>query len=434
MKSIEFRREVPVNGKFDVVVCGGGPAGFIAAIAAAREGARTALIERHGFFGGLATAGYVTPISVFSYNGKRSIGGIPWEFVERLEGMGGAIIEEPLNNISFDPELYKLCAERMVRESGAVMLTNTVLVGAEMEGKRISSVVISNADGLGAVEGDVFIDATGMADIALWAGVPMLDWHDSVPMQPASMCFILSGVDTSSPMISKAMHHNMQGVNCHCLEVRDKLIELSQKEELPSFGGPWFCSVLHDGSVAVNITRASLDATNAESFNEGEDRLREDVFTFARILKENFPEFRNSYVSGTIEAGARETRHIKGIHTITADEFLSAYRYEDSVSRSSHPIDIHSPSGESQKCMFLEKTAYVPYRSMIAEGFPNLIVAGRTISASCEAFASIRVQASCMGIGQAAGVAAAMTGKGDVSKLDARMLSSHLASLGAELD
>ena len=118
METLNFFQTAPLVGEYDVVVCGGGPAGFIAAIAAARQGARTALIERFGFLGGMATAGLVSPISVFSYNGRQVIGGIPWEFVRRLEAMGGALVEQPLNNVAFDPELYRLCAQRMVLEAG----------------------------------------------------------------------------------------------------------------------------------------------------------------------------------------------------------------------------------------------------------------------------------------------------------------------------
>ena len=118
MQTLEIQKSVPVVASYDVVVCGGGPAGFIAAIAAAREGAKTALIEQYGFLGGMATAGLVAPISVFSYNNALVIGGIPWEFIKRLEEMGGALIEQPLHNVAFDPELYKLCAQRMVTEAG----------------------------------------------------------------------------------------------------------------------------------------------------------------------------------------------------------------------------------------------------------------------------------------------------------------------------
>ena len=112
-QTITQTKEIPVIGEYDVVVCGGGPSGFIAAIAAARGGARTALIERHGFLGGMATASLVAPISVFNYNGRRVIDGIPWEFIERLMDVGGAREEKPIGNITFSPEKYKLIAQRL---------------------------------------------------------------------------------------------------------------------------------------------------------------------------------------------------------------------------------------------------------------------------------------------------------------------------------
>ena len=136
----ELRKIAPVVGDYDVVVVGGGPAGFIAAIAAARKGAKVALIERYGFLGGMATIGYVAPISVFAKNNELVIGGIPWEFVKRLESMGGAFIEWPKANIDFDIELYKLCCQRMVLEAGVELYMHSAMVGCEMDGKSINSV------------------------------------------------------------------------------------------------------------------------------------------------------------------------------------------------------------------------------------------------------------------------------------------------------
>ena len=147
MKTIEVKKSVPVVASYDVVVLGGGPAGFIAAIAAARKGAKTAIVEQYGFFGGMATAGMVSPISVFSYNNALVIGGIPWEFIKRLEEMGGALIEQPLHNIAFDPELYKLCAQRMVLEAGVAPYMHSYLTGCIREEGRIRYALIENKNG-----------------------------------------------------------------------------------------------------------------------------------------------------------------------------------------------------------------------------------------------------------------------------------------------
>lgn len=436
MKTITVTKQVPIVGSYDVVVLGGGPAGVIASIAAARHGAKVALVERFGFLGGMATAGLVMPLSVFTYNNERVIGGIPWQFLERLEAMGGGYIEKPLGNVAFDPELYKLCMQRMVLEAGVTLYMNSYLSGCTIDEKReIKSVIIENKNGSEALESKFFIDSTGDADLAAMAGVPMQEQGDA-PLQPLSTYFILSGVDTSSPLVSQAMHHNKQGVNCHCLPIREYLLEHAQALNIPEFGGPWFSTTLHEGCVGVNMTRTAANACDNRDYTAAECRLREDVYRMAEILKTNFKEFENSFVSAIApQAGIRETRRIKGVHTMSAEEYLSGYKYEDSISRGAHPIDIHATKGNTQTTQFLKQAAYVPYRALIAETFPNLLVAGRALSADRAAFASMRVQASCMGTGQAAGVAAALCVQNNctVQQVDIPQLITTLRALGANV-
>ena len=435
METIRIEKNIPVVGRYDVVVCGGGPAGFIAAIAAARKGASVALVEQYGFLGGMATTSYVAPLSVFTYKGRKVIGGIPWEFIERLEELGGGLIEKPLGNVAFDPELYKLLCQRMVLEAGVKLYLHSYLSGCVCGDGRISQVIIENKSGSQALEAAVFIDCTGDADLAYMAGVPMQD-KSGRPLQPMSSYFILNGVDTDSPMVREAMHHNKQGENCYCLPMRKKMLELQEELDIPDFGGPWYCTTLHDGCVAVNVTRVSADACDAEQLSAAECSLREDCFRMVGIFRKLFPEFRNCYVASVaVNGGVRETRNIKGMHVISAQEYLNACHYEDSISRGAHPIDIHASKGASQSVTFLEEPAYVPYRALIAEGFPNLLVAGRCLSADRVAFASLRVQASCMGSGQAAGVAAALASASGVAvqDVDVPALVAELKDMGAQL-
>ena len=322
----------------------------------------------------------------------------------------------------------------MVLEAGIDLYLHSWLSGCQTERGRISHVFIENKNGTEALAGKVMIDATGDADLAHFAGVPMLPADR--PLQPASTYFVLAGVDTGSPRIAEAMHHNKQGVNCHCLPVREELIRHAEEWGIPDFGGPWFCTLLHPGVVAVNMTRTQTDACDNRDFTAAECRLREDVYKMANILREHFPEFRNCHVSMVApQAGVRETRRIRGVHVISGEEYVNGVRYPDSVSRGAHPIDIHAASGATQQVTFLKQPAYVPYRALVAAGFPNLLVAGRCISADRQAFASLRVQASCMGMGQAAGVAAAQAVHGktevDVLTLDTGILTSRLREIGA---
>lgn len=406
--SVLITKNAPIVGEYDVVVCGGGPAGFIAAIAAARNGARTALVERYGFLGGMATMGYVNPVSVFTYNDSQVVGGIPWEFVQKLENMGGGFIEKPLGNVAFEQEHYKLLAQRMTLEAGVDLYMHSYLSGCVMDGSRIAQIVIENKNGTEALSSKEFIDCTGDGDLAALASVEMQP-DEGAPLQPLSSYFILGGVDLDTPMMQEAIRHNKQGENCHCLPVREKLLERKEELGIPEFGGPWFCRTGQDGVVTVNMTRTAGNAIDNRDFVRAECVLREDAFRMAALLKDNFDEFKDSYlIAVSVQGGIRETRRIKGIHTITADEYVTAYHYHDSIARGAHPIDIHVASGPAQNITFLKTPAYVPYRALIAPTHSNLIVAGRCLSADKKAFASLRVQASCMDMGQAAGTAAAM--------------------------
>lgn len=429
--TITQTKEVPVIAEYDVVVCGGGPSGFIAAIAAARTGARTALVERYGFLGGMATAALVAPISVFNYNDRRIIDGIPWEFVQRLIDVGGAREERPLGNITFSPEKYKLIAQRMVVEAGVDVYFHSYLTGCKKEGTRVTHIVMENKNGAEALAAKYFIDCTGDADLSLHAGVPMQPMKSE--LQPATLIFLLGGVDTDAlPMI----RHSQQGVNYHDLNMRQILEDLGKEKDLPLFGGPWYCGVMDHGLVLVNMTRTYANMADNRQATRAECMLREDVFTFLEIFRERIPAFKNAFLVYTApQTGTRETRRIKGVHTLTGEEYINATDFPDSISRGCHPVDIHSSASNNQRCEFLKDAAFVPYRCLIAPGFPNLLVGGRAFSADGISSASVRVQASVMGLGQAAGVAAALCvqARTDVGDVDIKHLRETLMKYGANL-
>ncbi len=430
MESIRFIRDLPVEGEYDVVVCGGGPAGIGAAIAAAESGMAVALVERFNFLGGMATAGYVNPMSEFSYNGERVIHGIPWRFAKRLEAVGGGLIEAPRCNISFDPEKYKLIAQRMIHEAGVRLIMNTFVADCLMDGERIDAVVAANKTGLQAIRGHYFIDTTGDADLAFRAGVPMLP-QKRAP-QPATLCFVLSGVDTSTPRMH-IIHQRNHRFNHQAVFIRDALFARRKAgEEVPLFGGPWLATTLQEGTVTVNLTRAAVNAVDNDDLQRQEAQLREDAFRLVEIICADVPEFKNARIVSTgVSCGIRESRRIQGMHILTGEEYVNGVRFEDAIARSCHPVDIHLPGDEGQQLTFPERAGYIPFRSLVPETPPNLLVAGRAISADADAFAAVRVQAPCMETGQAAGAAAAICRKnGDipVQKTDIPTLLSTLAA------
>ena len=408
MKEIEVSRRIPVTESADVVVCGAGPAGWIAAIAAARQGLSVILADRYGFPGGTAVSGYVLPISGFYFGEDRVAGDIAYEFAKRMEAAGAAIFEMPRGNVSFDPEYYRIIATRMLDEAGVTFASNVYIDGVVADdgpdGRRLSHITVAGKSRHEAFEGKIFIDATGDGDVCAMAGVPMQP--DDPARQPLSLCFALAGVDTSTDLLKNSIHHDgKHGVRSRVVPIREVLLS---DPEVGDFCGPWFNTAVSAGTVVVNITRADCDVTDRRAYTAAEKKLREDMMMLVGKLRANFPEFANcSVVSSAINAGIRESRRIRGRHTLTGEDFLSGEVPVCPVAACSHPVDIHAPSGAGQTLILLQRPGYIPYGSIVADGFPNLIAAGRCISVDPTAFASIRVQGTCMTVGEAAGKAAA---------------------------
>lgn len=432
MEMICYQKEVPVVGHYHTVICGGGPAGWIAAIASARQGRSTALIERYGFLGGTATTGLVVPLSGCYHGGKRVVGGITWEFVEKMVAAGAAQVELPKGHVSFDPEFYKVISMDMIKEAGVDVYTNAYLVHCNKEGARVKSVIIESKNGTEALTADYFIDATGDGDLAYMAGVPMLDCE--VELQPMSMCFLLGGVDLTTDLLKNSIHHD--GIGCKQsinTVIHDYLEELSKTRDVPQFGGPWFNTVMVGDLVTVNITRAGCNATNRAEMTEAETKMRKDAYILVDLLREHFPEFKNAYIVLTaIQGGIRETRRIKGLYTVTGDDMLACVDYPDSIALSAHPMDIHAAKDNSQFLKHLPKAAQVPYRAIVPKGIENLLAVGRCLCADRTAYASIRVQGTLMAIGEAAGLVTAILNAGDnVASVDIDALHEKMLECGA---
>ena len=406
MNTCQYQTVVPTKGQFDVIIVGGGPSGFCAAAAAAREGAKTALVERYASLGGMATAGLVAPISSFRMNGELINQGIPWEFVKNLETMGAAETDAPNGSVAFEPEAYKLTAQRMVLDAGVTPYLLTEFVDCIRQGNMLQGVVCKGIDGLFVLEGKQMVDCTGNAEAADAMGMPMLPAPEDDELQPASLCFRLGGVNTDQlPNIRFHKPHTRYANQ----SVKELLNQLAETEDVPQFGGPWFLTSLLDGVVFVNMTRSPVHPSDTRLASRMECSLREDVFRLVALLKKHVEAFRNCYILQTaMQAGYRETRRIQGLHVLTGEELQSGAAFPDTIAQSAHPVDIHVAANNGQHVQFLEQAGNIPFRCCVAADFPNLSVAGRCISADRTAFASLRVQAPVMAIGAGVGKAAAL--------------------------
>ncbi|MCK4591595.1 MAG: FAD-dependent oxidoreductase, partial [Candidatus Latescibacteria bacterium] len=249
---IEPERKISVVREVDVVVVGGGPAGFIAAVTAARNGARTLLIERYGFLGGMATSALVGP---FGLRDKESpvVEGIPREFLDRLEAAGGALrsYEGRWEECGFDPEVVKYIADQMVEEAGAELFLHSFTCNTILEDDRIKAVIIESKSGRQAITGEVFIDATGDGDIAALSGVPYEKGRkEDGLLQPMTLMYRLGNVNMASIWNDeKALSEKMK-------EARGKG-EVSPYRVC--FGSPG--STIRKSEISVNTTRLYGDGT-----------------------------------------------------------------------------------------------------------------------------------------------------------------------------
>lgn len=427
-KTLQLTRTVPVESGWDVIVIGGGAGGIGAAVSAARAGWKTLLVEADAFTGGTAAGGLVVPMSGMFFHGKRVVGGIAWELVQRMERLGAAQVELPKGHVSFHPEYLKLVSREMLRESGAEVRTGCMAVDCRCDGERLTYLIVQTKQGAAALEGRIFIDATGDGQVCAMAGVPMQ--AQERPMQPLSLCFLLEGVDVTTPLLRDSIHHDgKNGAPSVQQELHAYLEECVAAGKLDTFGGPWFNTLVRGQTLAVNVTRAAANDASPEAMPKAEEALRRDMFTIVELLRARYPEFRScQIVASGVRAGVRESRRICGMETVTGEDLLAGKMPACPVAHCAHPMDMHSPQSGGQTLVSLKQDAYVPHGALIPRNRSNLLTAGRCVSADQSAYASIRVQGTCMCLGQAAGVmtAQALRTRRDLRELPAETLREQM--------
>ncbi len=408
----EPEKELKVYGRYDVIVVGGGPAGFAAALASVRNGAKTIIVERFPFFGGTATASLMTNINGYRNQVKpdslQTSRGIAEEVILRLNeinGLGKSSYEQEdystekgklSYSYAIDSEKTKYLLTKMLYDAGVKILFHTIFVESIMEGNNIEGIIIENISGRQAIFGKVIIDASGDADVAYKAGVPY--WQADVE---------------KDKHLANCLMYRVGGVDA---------------VNIDKIGGPKTKnSVLYWGPAS------DLDVTDADNLTRSEIETRLAVFEhFKKEQKRLSPILDNASIIETApHLGIRQTRFIKGLYQTTAEDAIEGRKFDDSISMSACPIINYYGYRR-----YLKHVGYeIPYRCLLPQKVEGLLVAGRCISSDQQSYESWRAMAPTMCIGEAAGTAAALSVKSGKSpkEIDVERLRDQLIKQGAEI-
>lgn len=402
----------PVTGEYDVIVAGGGASGLIAAVSAARAGARTLLVERSGCLGGTGTQSMVAQWIGF-YNGEvRVVGGLPLELTRRVKDAGGSdgfgtyVFAEAsaaamvLHHFSFNPEVVKFVADEFALEAGVDVMLHTSIVRPMMTDGAVGGVVLENIGGRFGVAAKMVVDATGDAVLAKAAGVPCEGEDLGGNRQPCTLVFRMSNVDVKR---FRAMPRE---------EKRALALEGLREGRL-FWESLSFCSTPGGTDAICLMSRLSeVDALNPDALSAAEMRGRQQVKGIVSFLRERVPGFEDSVLAGiAARLGVRETRRIVGERTLTGGDIVNGERFEDSIALGAGPVDLHEAGGTGVKLWMPDTPFEIPMRTMLPKDVAGLVITGRAISADREGNGGARHMATAMALGEAAGAYAALAFK-----------------------
>lgn len=436
---------VPVAEDVDVIVAGGGTSGFIAATAAARAGAKTVLLERFGYLGGCTTAPYNTALGAFSdSNGKQIIRGLGWEFLERMEKDGYCILGPGTRNQLW-PAWTRKVALDMIDEAGVDLYFYTGVTGVLRDGDAITGVVVQNKAGRSVMRAKAFVDATGDADLAAFAGAEF-EVTEVENLQQVSCDYVACGVDAekvrtwANENVEKLGLHVSGGDEAFTGAAQNMLTIVIPNPQDDGTGGTHHIGVMPTVKLclyreAVRIQgNADIDPLDPKALTRAEvDGLR-GALGHLQYLKDTVPGFENAFPVAQTHLGVRETRRIVGDHMLTIDEVKGNARFDDVVALNCRALDYHL-KGTVFKISGITGHHHVPLGSLLPRGVANLAVAGRSVSCDHLSQASMRGAATCLATGHAAGVAAAHAASGGcgIRDVDVEAIQRSLVGQGAIL-
>lgn len=436
---------LPVLAQADVIVAGGGNAGFIAAVAASRSGARTILVERYGYLGGSLTATYAASPGFFGdAEGRQVIAGLGWEYVERMEKAKAAIVDRNTWNVQIFPEATKSVALEMLIEAGVELYLHAWACETLVEEGIIRGVIVQSKSGRSVIQGKVFVDATGDADLASLSGAPC----EKLPpdqLWQTSVDLVVCNVDAEKVIQWAKVNEDRviwmsmpERINPSDIQPMVSLIIQTEHEpqegEVDHVGPVPTVKLMIHPSISRVQGSVEVDGTDVRGLTYAEIEARRRAEAHLAYLKATVPGYENALIVGECHLGVRETRRITGEYVLTIDDLLSQRRFEDVVALNCRPLDQHI-KGDIFKYQIFEGNHDIPLRALIPKKVRNLLVAGRCISSDHLANASLRGAATCLATGHAAGVAAALaaSGNGQVRKVDFHQIQQVLMGQGAIL-
>ena len=447
------------NLEYDVVVIGGGAGGLCAAISAAREGAKTLLVERTGVLGGCAASG-LTILGYLDRHGDRCLGGLPEEINRRLRSTGGAMghFRCPVHN-SMSPisaPQFKILAVEMCEEAGVDILFNCDLTDVKLEGGHISEVTVYGKCTDIHVKGKIFVDGTGDGDLAWMCGCEYQDGQDGTKlMQPATLVFTMADFDLDEFYVWLEKNPGELGIKedyakgydldffrntpGHCLiGLTDTIKRAKANGDFTIPRNQFIYIKTSVPSLLVNNTSRiiNIDASDPFQLSRGLEEGYKQVKEQIEFLRKYVPGFENvavSSISSTL--GIRETRHFMGIRKLTAEEMFAYQADDETIALCGYNVDIHAGSADHIDLAPLERAFGLPYGSFVAKDVDNLYLSGRTLSVDSTVYAAARVMGPLMQASEGIGIGAAMCVKGHVlpKDVDVKALRAELLKKGAIL-